>query len=172
MIEGIHQSNYLEWVKLAQRSYVVSYICAFIMLSHVLTIDSETSKDMLSLPVLSVSFPRLPAVLFSLLLYFMSGMFLMASYSKLKELSGVMAPEILAALKNYPSIGNSSWKLEIIILLGLYLVFLAVFANGTDEKSTLKSAWLALVVSGFHVTAFGFKALNKSFDPTPKGGAN
>lgn len=142
------------------------------MLFYVLIIDSEILKDMLFLLVLSVLFLRLFVVLFLLFLYFMLGMFLMVFYSKFKELSGVMVFEIFVVLKNYFFIGNSLWKLEIIIFFGLYLVFLVVFVNGIDEKLILKLVWLVLVVFGFYVIVFGFKVLNKLFDLMLKGGVN
>ncbi len=169
---GINQSNYIEWIKLVQRSYVVAYVCGFIILSHVLTIDSATVKDMQSLPLLGISFPRFPAVLFTLLLFVTSGIFILVAYQKLKHLSSQLPVEIVSALKNFPSIGNSSWKIEAIVVAGIYLTFLVIFLNGVEQKSFIESAWLALIVSGFHLLAFGYKAYNKSFNSTPKSGVN
>ena len=54
MDSSINQANYIEWLKLVQKSYLVAYVCSFIILSHILTIDAATVDDLRSLPLFGV----------------------------------------------------------------------------------------------------------------------
>jgi len=167
MDSSINQANYIEWLKLVQKSYLVAYVCSFIILSHILTIDAATVDDLRSLPLFGVSLPRLPAVLFTLLIFWGSGALVLVSYAQLNKISKHLSPEVLSALRFHPSIGNSSWKLEAVWVLGLFVIFWVVFASGIKPKPIYESAWLALVVLAPYLTALLQKAFNKQLHRTP-----
>jgi hypothetical protein len=157
----IQKGNYIEWVKLIQRAYTVGYICAFVILSHILTLDVATSKDVITMPVFGVPLPRLPGVLFTLFIFVMSGFCILISYIKLNDICEVFDEDTLNALKNFPSVVHSSIQFEFAIVFCIYSIFTIIFYNGPTDLSFMKALWLAFIVTSAYIFAWCYKAYNK-----------
>lgn len=158
MNQEIEKANYVEWVKLIQRAYTIGYICAFVILSHILTLDISTTSDTLNLPILSVAIPRLPAALFTLFVFIVCGAFIIFAYAKLENICKVFDDDTLRSLRNFPSIAHSSLTVELLVVIGLCSIFCIIFLNGKGDVGFLKSLFMSCIVCITFIIAWSFKA--------------
>lgn len=135
--QTLNQANYIEWLKLIQKCYLLAYVCAFIILSHILTLSDADLNSTLTIPLISVPVPRIIAVLFTLFLFWGLGITVIVANRRLTNIACQLPIEIVEALKNYPSVTNGSLMLRFFLFFGLLLLFLLIFYLG--NKSTFDS---------------------------------
>ncbi|MBQ4831607.1 hypothetical protein J8L84_20230, partial [Alteromonas sp. MMG017] len=168
----IEKSNYLEWVKLVQRAYTVGYISSLIILSHILTLNSATDKDTLNISLLSVSFPRIPAVLFTLFIFIVAGAFVIYAYAKLEKLCNVIDENSLSSLKNFPSFAHIPVKGDCFLVGGLLIIYFMVFKFGQGDGTWINAIINSILVCSTFIIASVYKAYDKPLEKSSESKRN
>lgn len=161
MSDSIYKSNYIECLKVTQRTYIVSFASALGMLSLSLTSGVAKVGEILSIPIIGVGVQRFPAAIFTFLILVASGIALNYFYTQLLKIEKNLSKTDYAALKTYPAFGNAPFYLEVITLFLLISVVTFSFWYTSVEKSFFDSVGAACTVLLGHVFALFRNAWNK-----------
>ena len=170
--QTINQANYIEWLKLIQKCYLLAYVSGFIILSHILTLSGADLDSMITIPLISVPVPRIIAVLFTLFLFWGLGVTVLVANRKLKKIGSKLPAEIALALRNYPSVTNGSAVFRTALFFGLFLIFLLIFYLGNKSSFNLDVLINSAVSTSPFFLAIFVGASNKTMHRTAEAASD
>jgi len=167
-MEELYKQNYIKCLSYIQRSYVLAYSSSLLLLSFSLTVSEANGLQSFPLPFFELELPRLIAVFVTASFYIMLGFIIFFLNWQLSKIRLKIPRELSEALATYPSISNTSKLFQVIIVLGLILIFIVMFKSGQKPLDWYNAIGSSVTVSFGYLLSL---TPNKWFNKTAKNAA-